>query len=80
METRHMDVIGRGMRIVIQDRKRKLFFNQGKGWVVSMEEATDFPTPFTAFQFGLQQRLGDTEVVFLPAPCPIASESGETPI
>ena len=54
------------MRILIQNRRTRLFLRKDGSWVESREDAMEFPTPFTALRFSVDQRLGDTEVVFVP--------------
>jgi hypothetical protein len=56
-----------GMKIVIQDRTTKLFYNQDRLWVERPEQASDFPTPLTAMRVSNRERLGDTEIIFIPA-------------
>jgi hypothetical protein len=55
-----------GMRIVIQDRATKLFYTKERQWVQRADDASEFPTPLTAMRVSARERLGDTEVVFIP--------------
>lgn len=54
------------MKILIQNRRTQLFLKKDGTWDQSPAEAMEFPTPFTALNYSVEQKLGDTEVVFIP--------------
>ena len=52
------------MKILIQNRKSKLFFKSINSWTPNEDEAANFSSALAALNFSSQQSLGDTEVIF----------------
>ena len=52
------------MRILIQDRKTHLFFQDLGKWIAEKEQARDFPNALSALQFSMENDLGDVEIIF----------------
>ena len=52
------------MRIIIQNKENKKFYHDSLGWVQNASLATHFASALEAFQFSMENRLGDVEILF----------------